>query len=1060
MARVHFAISTASFLDHAPITCANVLRLKTFGGLVIRRDGAPVEGAGSQRRRLALLALLAAAGERGLSRERLLGLLWPESDLERARKNLAQAVYALRRDLGVEDLITGTADLRLNTDYITSDLAEFRRAVSEGRLEDAVALYDGPFLDGVYLDEAPEFERWAEQERNVLQHEYVAALEQLARKAGEAGDHRTAVAHWRRLANADPLNAQVAAGLMEALAAQGDRAAALQHYRVYEMLLRQELELEPDARLKALADSLRKGPGPAPTPTVVDRGEIVATPGEALPPRPEAPPRPAPPPERKAEPLAEPPAQTLRATPAVARPIRPPAPPKEPPREVEPVLSGLTDEYARPRPLPPRETGSPAVATGAAGAAALPRKPLLKRTSTRIGLAIGFGLGLVLMIALGLMSGRQGGAARPSIVAVGTIQDYTHERDGLTRPLADMLATDLARVPGFQVISTARMYELMAQDPKETDSTARVVRAARASGATELVDGALHSMRDGRYRLDLKRTDLATGGVIASYSSEADDLFALVSEARRQLAGAADSAATGSLADVTTRSMVAYRLYEEGLREMMSQNGTGARRLFEQALAEDSTFAMAAYWLARTGGAFNDPGLIRGLERAMRLAERASDRERLLIRAGWAAAADHPSRVAVAETLTVRYPSELEGYLYLGTGRAWGGDFLGAITPLRRVIALDSAALRVSPGNPGAVVRCYACDAYRELLSVYHLLDSLPAYLRVSQEWFRRQPSSGEAATAVANAYLFTDRFVEAQAASQAVTAVAPAVPQEGYRAQLAIRSGDLATAEAFYQTLAEGTWAGEGWKWLTIIRRTAGKPRAGFEPARKLRDAERAPRGAAPYNALFEAQLWYDLGEYRRAAATFDSITRAPRDSTPSQLARNKVWTQTLRATALFAAGDTALLPALADSIEAWGQGSSYGRDRRLHHHVRGLIAEARGQYEVAASEFERAIFSPVLGYTRTNYELAKVLLRLNRPREAVRWVTPALRGPYDGANTYTTRTELLELAALAWDAAGERDSALARYRDVLRNWSGAEPPYHARLERARLRVAALSAQ
>ncbi len=109
-----------------------MLRLKTFGGLAIRRNGAPVEGAGAQRRRLALLALLAEAGERGMSRERLLGLLWPDSDLERGRKNLAQAVYALRRDLGADELITGTADLRLNTDHISSDLHDFRRAAAEG----------------------------------------------------------------------------------------------------------------------------------------------------------------------------------------------------------------------------------------------------------------------------------------------------------------------------------------------------------------------------------------------------------------------------------------------------------------------------------------------------------------------------------------------------------------------------------------------------------------------------------------------------------------------------------------------------------------------------------------------------------------------------------------------------------------------------------------------------------------------------------------------------------------------------------------------------------------
>jgi tetratricopeptide (TPR) repeat protein len=228
--------------------------------------------------------------------------------------------------------------------------------------------------------------------------------------------------------------------------------------------------------------------------------------------------------------------------------------------------------------------------------------------------------------------------------------------------------------------------------------------------------------------------------------------------------------------------------------------------------------------------------------------------------------------------------------------------------------------------------------------------------------------------------------------------------------------------------------------------------------PARRLRALEKASRrDAAPYNALFEAAVWFDLGEYRHAAALFDSISRAPRDSTPSQIARHLAWTQSLRATALAALGDTLPLPAIADSVERWGQQSSYGRDRRLHHHVRGLLLEARGRLPEAATELERGIFSPVIGYTRTNVELGRLLLRLDRPREAASWAEAALHGPFDGPNSYVTQTELAELAAVAWDAAGVRDSAARRFRQVIQNWTNAESTFGARIERARLRLAML---
>ncbi len=1002
-----------------------MLRLKTFGGLAILRDGGLAEGAGAQRRRLAILALLAAAGGRGLAREKIIAMLWPESDLERARKNLAQAVYALRRDLGTDELIVGTTDLRLNPEHITSDLVEFRAAVAAQRLEAAVALYDGPFLDGVYLEEAPEFERWAEMERGNLAHEYVAALEQLAREATARTDHRAAVGFWRKLANADPLNGEVAGSLMRALAALGDRGAALQHFRVYETLLKQELEIEPDPGLRALAENLR---------TAADqRAEDSARP-----------------------PLAEVPTSTLPATPAVARSLSPSVRSAEP-HLVRPALSGYTDEHARPRPLPerPHEAAWPTPRQ-------LPRKPFLRRTSTRLGIGLGFGLGLLLTLFAILLPQR--GGPRPEgarVVAVGLIQDFTRGQEGLTRPLADMLATDLARVTGLQVISTARMYELMAQGGVMPDTAAAVIKAARAAGASELIDGALHEISPGQYRLDLRRTSLGSGNLVTSYSTEAKDLFALVASARKEMAGVADSGAGQPLADVTTRSVLAYRLYEEGLRALVDGDQSSARRLLSEALAEDSTFAMAAYWLARSGGALNDPSVIKGFERAVRLARRASDRERLTILAGWANAVDDTSRIAIAETLTVRYPNEPEGYLWLAHGRAWAGDFLGAIGPLRRVIAMDSLALKSLPGTPGAPLNCYACNAYDELMSVYHLLDSLPAARRVAQEWIRRQPGNSHPHAVLASLLMFENRFDQALAAMQTVIALDPGQPQDGFRAHIALRSGDLSAARRYYEQLLAGPLQGEGNKWVSIIRRTEGRPRDALRPARALRAGDGpVRRGAAPYNALFEAQVWFDMGEFRRAAALFDSISRSPRDSTPSQIARNRVWTQSLRATALAAAGDTALLPSLADSMERWGRLSAYGRDRRLHHHVRGLIFRARGDLEAAAQEFRQAIFSATVGYSRTNLELGRVLLELRRPQEAAAWAEAALRGPFDGSNTYATSTELAELAAAGWDAAGVRDSAVMRYHQVVKQWQDAEPSFNARVERAKLRLAALSEQ
>src|SRR5215210_2410845 len=102
-----------------------MLRLATFGGLALTRDGVPHAGPASQRRHLALLALLAAAGKRGLSRDKLLGYLWPESEPDQARHSLNQSLHALRRSLDAEALVVATTSLQLNPEVISSDVQEF-----------------------------------------------------------------------------------------------------------------------------------------------------------------------------------------------------------------------------------------------------------------------------------------------------------------------------------------------------------------------------------------------------------------------------------------------------------------------------------------------------------------------------------------------------------------------------------------------------------------------------------------------------------------------------------------------------------------------------------------------------------------------------------------------------------------------------------------------------------------------------------------------------------------------------------------------------------------------
>ena len=119
-----------------------------------------------------------------------------------------------------------------------------------------------------------------------------------------------------------------------------------------------------------------------------------------------------------------------------------------------------------------------------------------------------------------------------------------------------------------------------------------------------------------------------------------------------------------------------------------------------------------------------------------------------------------------------------------------------------------------------------------------------------------------------------------------------------------------------------------------------------------------------------------------------------------------------------------------------------------------------ARRDDEGAVTEFRRSIVSVNFGYTRANYELARALMRLGRPAEAVAALRPALRGGMESSNLYVTRTELHELLAQALEGTNARDSAAAHYELVARSWAHADPLLRERRARPESRAATFGAR
>src|SRR5256884_9173907 len=232
--------------------------LELLGTLSLRNETGPIPLAAQQKRPLGLLAILGLSGRQGLSRDRIEAYLWPESSGARAQHALDQTVYAIRHALGSDFVLVTARELRLNPALVRVDVWEFEEAIRAAQWTAAVGLYQGPLLDGFHLADSHELESWIDTNRSRLRLEYQKAIECLANVAAKARDHSQSVMWLRRLANSDPLSADATKKLMLALAAAGDRAGAVKHARLYRELVRQELEMEPDAEIADLAATLSR----------------------------------------------------------------------------------------------------------------------------------------------------------------------------------------------------------------------------------------------------------------------------------------------------------------------------------------------------------------------------------------------------------------------------------------------------------------------------------------------------------------------------------------------------------------------------------------------------------------------------------------------------------------------------------------------------------------------------------------------------------------------------------------------------------------------------------
>lgn len=259
------------------------LAISLLGPTQFVLDGAPIASFPYDKVR-ALLARLVAEPDRAQRRESLAGLLWPEQDERAARHSLSQAVWSLRRALAADGdvpilLVTRDAIGLSPEAGVQVDVAELDALLGAvdahphvtgvicrqcaGRLAAATRLYRGPFLEDLSLPDSAEFAEWTLVRREQIAARVARALNSLAAYHQARGEHDRAAEAGGRLVRLDPYDEGTRRRLMQALAAAGQRSAALAQYEECRQLLADELGVEPDDATASLYQQIRDDSRPS-----------------------------------------------------------------------------------------------------------------------------------------------------------------------------------------------------------------------------------------------------------------------------------------------------------------------------------------------------------------------------------------------------------------------------------------------------------------------------------------------------------------------------------------------------------------------------------------------------------------------------------------------------------------------------------------------------------------------------------------------------------------------------------------------------------------------------
>jgi predicted ATPase/DNA-binding SARP family transcriptional activator len=217
---------------------------------------------------------------RPVQREQLADMFFQASEPKQAAANLRAMLSQIKKQLNPFIEITRYAVGRREGAGFSADSLHFNQQLRDERLtvdelRSALDQYQGDFLAGFYLRDAPEFEQWVLIERERLRLLAIDGLQRLIQAQERRGDFRGTLLSADKLLAIEPLLESVHRSKMLMLTRLGQRARALRHFTIAEQIFADELSVDLSTATTSLRDRIQALPDQTPHNLPALRGEFI-----------------------------------------------------------------------------------------------------------------------------------------------------------------------------------------------------------------------------------------------------------------------------------------------------------------------------------------------------------------------------------------------------------------------------------------------------------------------------------------------------------------------------------------------------------------------------------------------------------------------------------------------------------------------------------------------------------------------------------------------------------------------------------------------------------------